>query len=226
MPTLQIDARIERFSELVAKGVELWIEAGDLLCQLFHEDNNVFGSLQREHPWMTTDVLNWFLRIGRREVYPYLLLDQSPGARELIRLDYDTQRRVFDSDIDVATSPERTEKLRLSHLTPRQARLVFSKNGLRTVGEQREYLAKESGTHRHWSNITRGRTTGAGDHEEIESLDDEAPLPTATHLATAQAAMIKARLSIPEDQLSKYDPLITRALNAIGELRFALNNAD
>lgn len=217
---MKLDARIQQFADLVQRGVDAWVDAGKILCEMVAEDSEVREKICDRVSWMTMDVLDGFERIGRKDVYPFLLLQQSPGAHRLIKLDYETQKRFYDAEIPVAILRRGeiiTESKRLNQLSWKEADTAISDTGIRPIAEQRKLLQPKIRIREVAPKVERIE-------EEIESLDAEPETPDAidTHLAKAQAELLKVRELLGDGNTRAFEKHITNGLNAIGGLRFEL----
>lgn len=212
---LSADERIKLFCDCVNKGIDAWIEAGRLLNELVEEDPSVRQKIFARNPWMTKYVLGGFERIGRREIYPRLLLDSSPGARRLIRLPYDEQERLYCTVVEVAVINEgrvSTERKSLQSLTNNEADLVFGKNSIRPVEQQKRILTEKKADSVVHSPLTANDFDFSDDNEDIED-----------RLALASAALARAReLIVSRPYAKSVGNQITMALNAIGKARLEL----
>ena len=100
---------------------------------------DIFNVILATNPHMSNDILVTFERIGRREIYPYLLVDGSPGSRMLSALPYDTQVRLYNDEVPVVVRSgdfTTTLRKRVPELSSREAALVFDGARVRPVTEQ------------------------------------------------------------------------------------------
>lgn len=223
---------IDEFAGLIQSGINAWINAGQLLCDLITLDPNVFPKITQRVPWLTSDILGAFKRIGEKTLYPYLLLDASPASRKLSELPFALQSDLYGKPIPVVfkyyDGSFRESEIPFSTLTRAQADLSIGPVGIRTIDEQTEIL----------KSIDRNKTrqkTRLPSVATVEELEPDAPSDinetpikeVARRLQDAQIALIGARASlgmlgreIHKDQ----ETFIEIALKGIGELRYAINN--
>jgi hypothetical protein len=141
-----VKERIGQFCDLVRQGIEAWEKAGALLVALLEEDPNVFekiiansvDGLKHEH-------LLTFERIGRKQLYPRLLLDESYPAKRVLDLglSFDQQVALCDRPIKVAVARNDeivTQLKRLNELTRSEAVTVIGEDGARSIAEQSQIL--------------------------------------------------------------------------------------
>lgn len=219
-----MDDRVERFSRLVTEGIEAWVGAGEILNEMLAEDPLVKFKIVEKIPWMTTDILDGFERMGRREIFPQLLLDQSEGARRLIRLPYAEQERLYGGEIPLAVMKRGeiiTERRPIRDLNFKECQRAFSDFSLRPIAEQRKMLIPAP--KRVVISATVRRTDSENEAIIQESLEDDPGEKIEDRLSMAQAALIRARELMVEKKIPhSLDAYITTALNAIGNLRYEI----
>jgi hypothetical protein len=232
-------SRIEQFCNLINKGIEAWVEAGKVLIKIVEEDSAAFDKISAAHPHLTFDILSSFERIGRGEIYPYLLVDGSPGARKLAALPYNEQVEVYNGDVAVVTKGVggfKIERIKIHDMTAVQAVRVFDINRIRTPEEQKALFQKKISR-----NATRylsgPKDSGYGEREQDPApepeesphcdLEDDPRLELSKLLTQAHAALLEARtaLSILK-RGSQLDIFITRALTEVGHIRLAVNEGE
>lgn len=143
------------FVSLISQGVEAWMKAGAVLVQMVDKNRNAFEMIMYDYPQISIDVLVAFERIGRKQLYPYLLLDNSPGSRRLLNLPYGLQAQYYKASVDVITgwdngSP-RIESKSVHRLTYDEAERAFSHQGVRDIEQQKDLFrpkASRVNTHR------------------------------------------------------------------------------
>ena len=135
--------KIGEFFDLVSQGVSAFVRAGTLLCEIMKEDPDALREISRLNPMLNWDVLNSFLAIGERTLYPYLLLDTSAGAMALCELPYEQQEKLYTSGVPVLedAGPRAKEVIKpVGKLSHSEVRMVFDNDKIRTIPEQREFL--------------------------------------------------------------------------------------
>lgn len=227
------DQRIQEFCELIQSGVEAWTRAGKILCRLVDENRAIYGRILEEHPYLTREVLESFEAIGRKTVYPYLIVDGSIGARRLATLPYAEQVRVYNTRLAVVVQKggvtQQTFK-RVSDLTGAEADRVFDGGRVRTVQEQMHLLTRSGKTKNYTARSSR---ITAELEPEVESsvgtasLDAKPAEELQRLLTLANDALLEARSVLASVKRgSRQDNRITIALREIGELRFAAREGD
>ena len=226
------NSRIEEFCGLIQAGIEAWTRAGKLLCKLVDEDATVFAKILEARPYLTRDTLENFERIGRRQLYPYLAVDASPGARRLMTLPYEDQERLYNARVTVVVQGKGfTEQKfkRVFELTEAEARRVFDSERIRTAQEQIALLNRPRRT------CVRARATNTIQAEDLEpestagtaSLDAKPEDELQRLLTLANDALLEARSVLATiARGSKQDDHITTALREIGALRFAARSGE
>lgn len=137
-------ADIECFNAYLAEGVEAWVKAGQLLVKMVERNPNAYGIIVANNPHLSIDLLLAFEKIGRNEIFPYVLLDKSPGSRQLLALPYDIQVKHYKEPVEVVAKiidgKPVVEKRLVSNLSKEEVQIVFGPNGIRSTAEQTELL--------------------------------------------------------------------------------------
>ena len=176
-----VDDRISEFCSLINAGVEAWVKAGALLYEMKAKEPGIFNVILAEHPYLSNDILATFERIGKREIYPYLLVDGSPGSRMLTALPYDTQVQLYHEDVPVVVRRGNfttTIRKTVRSLTKPEAVRVFDGGRVRSVSEQTKLVQKSVEADRQKREASR-----AVDAEEPEAQEGSRSL--ANRLASA-----------------------------------------
>ncbi len=226
------DQRIQEFGALIQTGVESWTRAGKVLCRLVDEDPAIYGKILEELPYLTREVLESFEAIGRKTVYPYLIVDGSPGARRLASLPYADQVRIYNTRIAVVVQKggvtQQTFK-RVPDLTAAEAERVFEGGKVRTVQEQMHLLARprRKGYTARSSRLESELEPEAQSSVGTASLDEKPADELQRLLTLANDALLESRSVLASIKRgSRQDQRITVALREIGELRFAVREGD
>lgn len=144
--SVETNVSIETFVVLVRSGIELWSRAGEMLVKLVEENPNVYAEIIEKNQSITFEMLLAFERMGRKQIYPPLLMDTSPGAKKLLELPYEMQEKFCKEPVEVVISDNGdspiVEKRYVKELTGYEARVVFSDERPRTVSEQVEFKKK------------------------------------------------------------------------------------
>lgn len=148
-PTLPALSKPQQFAAFVQAGVDAWTKAGELLVEMVEANPSAYAEIIKECPNISVDVLLAFERIGRKKVYPHLMIDTSPGARRLLALPYDLQEKYHKATIEVCCGEKEgvplSTKKSISALSSHEAAMVIGPNGIRTVEEQASFgTAKKS----------------------------------------------------------------------------------
>lgn len=135
---------VENFVILVKDGINAWSQAGEILVKLVEENPNVYTEIIRKTPTITFEMLLAFERMGRKQIYPPLLMDSSPGAKRLLELPYDVQERCCKDPVEVVIDASNgvpvTAKKYIKELSEYESRVLFSSSAVRTIGEQAEFV--------------------------------------------------------------------------------------
>lgn len=135
---------VQQFMAFVTEGVLAWTKAGRLLVQMVERNPNTFALIRKDNPQLSIDVLLAFEKIGRNEIYPYLLLEDSPGSKRLLALPYELQTKYYKTKVKVAVGwlagKPVVEEKDVHALTSKEAERAFSPKGLRPIEEQIQLL--------------------------------------------------------------------------------------
>lgn len=136
-----------QFCKLVQDGIDCWKKAGEILVQMKSADPEIFDRLSESHSFLTREVLEGFERIGLGQIYAPLLADTSAGANMLLKCPYEVQEKYYREPIDVAVewSPGKISsvKKRVSRLSKKEVRMVFSHEGSINNLEQQAFRLKQ-----------------------------------------------------------------------------------
>ena len=135
--------KIKLFSSLITEGIKSWEKAGELLVEMVDENGRTYDNILQELPEMSYDSLARFEQIGRKQLYPKLLLGGGVGLRKLTTLPYSEQVKYFDEPLEVAVEIDGGVDVLNVHakaLTPFQVKQVFDGSSIRDVGAQRAWL--------------------------------------------------------------------------------------
>jgi hypothetical protein len=147
MTVAELNHGIKRFAELYVKGVEAWIEAGTVLCELVDADPHVYDYILKDCPNLNAGILERFEQMGRKTLHPQLLLNNSIGYSRLQKLPYSLQERYLDEPIPLVVHTESGETdillVKAREMTKDQANQVFANGRLRTEGEQKAWLIQQ-----------------------------------------------------------------------------------
>lgn len=130
------------FLDYVQTGILLWVKAGQILVRLVEKDKGVFDKITAECPWMTTSLLWNFYRMGRRQLYPHVLILPSNASlsRRIASLPYEMQQKVCENGLEVLDEKGNGLVKKLAHCDSRDLALAITPGGqLRTIQEQRKF---------------------------------------------------------------------------------------
>jgi hypothetical protein len=143
-----IEKEIDAFAEQVRKGIGCWREAGHILVELSKRQPDIFRLIQARHPEISESTLQTFARIGRKEIWPPLLVDSSMGARKLLECNYDVQKEYAEKPIKVAIAWNGNEiktcERKVQDLSRAECFIVFDgQGGVNTIDQQAWRLRPE-----------------------------------------------------------------------------------
>lgn len=143
MNTITKQDTLKQFYAHIMSGVEEWTKAGRLIVTLLDDQGMSYDEILNECEGLSCNILQRFEQIGRKQVYPQLLINTSAGCRKLASMPYSQQVKYANEPIPVVIKNETgTDQIlvKSSDLSTYQVRQVFSKDGVRTLGAQRAWI--------------------------------------------------------------------------------------
>ena len=134
----------EQFTSLVLAGSESFYQAGKVLADAVDEHgDDILDAVHEFNPDMPVEVLERFVKVGRKEMFPMLLTSTSPGVKRLIALPPSIQEKYAKSPVPLLVldgNGVQTINVDVRNLTPLQANQVFDKEGVRSEAAQRAFI--------------------------------------------------------------------------------------
>lgn len=144
---ITIESDIKNFVEAYQKGLDAWMTAGKILVSMVDRDPDAYEKILTKAPAMTPEILCVFERIGRGVLHAPLAMDSSPGVERLKMLPLSVQRNHEMTPIEIVVRKQDgsydTLRVLPKNMTRAQAKLAFSKDRIRSLGEQRALLADQ-----------------------------------------------------------------------------------
>jgi hypothetical protein len=143
---LAIDYKTEisQIGDLIIKGMEAWVQAGQHIARLVDSDADAIEKLAKASPTISVGILRSLERIGRKELLPELLIKTGAGFAKLRDLPFSLQKKHLAEPVPVlimtANGPD-TLNVSVGDLTSRQVKQVFAADCVRDIGAQRAWLA-------------------------------------------------------------------------------------
>lgn len=141
--TLITTSEVREFVHLVNTGIESWVKAGELLVKMVEADAGVRSRILKACPSISMQTLMAFERMGRRQVYPYLLLETCVASKKLLELPVELQEKYIKEPVEVLCDWRNgpvVRRINLRSLTRAEAERVFCQTGVRPIEEQRKML--------------------------------------------------------------------------------------
>ena len=137
---------LSKISELILQGIECWLEAGKIIVKALDDEP---GCLERimEVTGLDENIIRRFYQIGRKELHPRILCSTSAGIRKLAMCPYHEQELYLSNPIDVLVSHGETLKVYADNLTKEHIKQVFNSDHVRSLPEQKAWLATEESKH-------------------------------------------------------------------------------
>lgn len=143
--TESVKPTIEMFVTALQAGVNAWEAAGKILVALRREDDEIFKRIQKEHPFVTGDMLEVFWNFGMKTMYPMVALLPRAVFGHVRNMAYEFQVKVCSEPIQVVTrmvgdKPVIVRKP-VSRLTADEAKRALWRKGNHTVEHQVKELS-------------------------------------------------------------------------------------
>lgn len=140
--------KINSFVEALQRGIEAFEEAGRILVELIDADPNVIDRILEQNPKISEDVLETFERIGRKQLYYQLTINESPGVKALRHCPYSEQVKHCNEPLELllikpGAKPE-TLRVSVHTMSPDQARQAIGPKRIRTLAEQRAWIEAQA----------------------------------------------------------------------------------
>jgi hypothetical protein len=123
-------------------GFDFFESAGQKLVKFKAKHENFFDFILKEHDWITIEVLTTLEAIGKKELHPRLLLAPKFTLNAFASLPYEEQKYAVENPIAVVDK-DRIANRRITDMTRDEVRQVASRNGIRSVAEQKQFIAKQ-----------------------------------------------------------------------------------
>lgn len=145
METIQtnIKTRTEELVGLIAKGIECWQKAGEVVVKIIDEDGMSVEEIAASSDFLTEDIVFRFEQIGRKLLSPVLMIADYPAARHIIKLSYKEQEEMICGSVEVLLENGESLNISVQNLTQLQCRQVFDKKRIRTLPAQRAWMESE-----------------------------------------------------------------------------------
>jgi len=136
-------AKLDEITNHIGAGLDAWSDAGEALVEYLDHCEGTYEEVMTEIPELSYDVLSRFEQIGRKQLYPKLLLSGSTGLRKLATLPYSEQVKYYEEPIDVVVEVNGGVdilKVQAKDMTPVQVKQVFHNGTIRDHGAQRAHI--------------------------------------------------------------------------------------
>lgn len=142
-----VQSKIEQFVKCIQSGIEEWIKAGEIVCEILDDDPESIEIICQRIPGMSRDIIYRFEQIGRKKIHPNLLLSGCMGYKKLAKMPYSQQEAYSKAPIPVLVCKNNDEYdtmlIKAENLTPDQCKQVFSDSMVRDIAMQRAWLESE-----------------------------------------------------------------------------------
>lgn len=142
-PKTDLATQAQQFCRLIQQGIDAWTDAGKLLVAMIEAEPNARQTILDLNPDVTEEILARFEAIGRNQLHPKTLLNNSPGMRRLRALPFSEQTKFLQQPVPVLIKTQAgvdTLNVAVKNLTAQQAMQVFTPNGVRSAEAQRAWI--------------------------------------------------------------------------------------
>lgn len=173
-PTATFKQLLERLGPLLGNLSNNLQEIGEVIVQMVDLDPNAYEAIVKEYHCNAT-WLEMFEQIGRKQLLPELMMNNSYAARRLIHLPYNVQKQLYGKPIEV---PKRRHDGAVvfvpkpfDKLSPSELAIVIGPKGQRTNDEKTALLAERERVQKmrelRWEDLGNGRIRFIGEPEFV-----------------------------------------------------------
>jgi hypothetical protein len=137
--TLSVSTIYQEIAQAIAKGIDSWIHAGELIKSAIDEQGETSKSIA-EAIQIPVRVIGQLEKIGRKLIRPDLLLACYPAASALMRLPYSLQTSAIEDGVDLLVDESDSLKVKAENLTSCQVKQVFDGSSVRSLAAQKAYI--------------------------------------------------------------------------------------
>lgn len=141
--TFNIDSAIEKFKSLVERGLKNIEDASKIYVQCLDEDPASAETFRSRCSMIPESAWSGFEAVGRGWYDYRLLLNGGPACRMLRRLPRSQQTSALDDGVEVLVQGGDILKVKVENLSPTQAKQVFAKDHIRSLGAQRAFIEEQ-----------------------------------------------------------------------------------
>ena len=143
-----LDSEIDAFLGILERGMNHLVDAGVLLDGMLSADQGIFRRIMERCAWITEDSLHTLVEIGRKKYRPEIFFTRPDITKRLAGYSYREQTELVERGVPVVVRRDKgvpvVENVRLTDLSPKQARIALGPAERRSVGEQSNLLKAET----------------------------------------------------------------------------------
>lgn len=135
--------KINEIVNLLTGGMESIVKAGEIWVSILDENpdksTDLYNEIPKKYPLLSVDKLITLERLGRRDLMPELVFDESPASKSIRLLPYSQQQQCLSGPIDVAVHRAGKivkEKRNVKDLSRREVSIAIGPKGVRPLDEQ------------------------------------------------------------------------------------------
>ena len=135
-----VTSQIKAFKELFSEGIKKINEACRLYVQAIDANPAAKDQFMKEFPQIPEQAWNRFESVGRGLLYPELVYTSGALYSRISRFPVSQQKAISDNGVEVLCAGGDSFITKIENLTPEQVQQVFTKDGIRTLAQQKAYI--------------------------------------------------------------------------------------
>ena len=137
---IAIEKMIEEFKTLIQAGLESIAKASAVYVKAIDENPKNHMRFAESCPLVPASAWSGFEAVGRGWLDYRLLLNGGTANKIMRKLPRSQQTSALDDGVELLIKDGDTLRVQVESLTPKQAKQVFARDHIRSLGEQRAYL--------------------------------------------------------------------------------------
>ena len=135
-------SELSRVSELIMQGLECWVEAGKIIADTLDDHPESMNRIC-EVTGLDENIIRRFYQIGKQQLHPKILCSTAQGVMRLASCQYHEQEKYLEQPIELLVADGETLLVMADNLTREQVQQIFNRDHVRSLPEQKAWLATE-----------------------------------------------------------------------------------
>lgn len=140
---IAIEQMIEEFKRLIQTGLESIAKASVVYVKAIDENPHNHKRFADSCPLVPASAWSGFEAVGRGWLDYRLLLNGGTANKIMRKLPRSQQTSALDNGVELLLDDGDNLIVKVENLTPKQAKQVFAKDHIRSLGEQRAYIESQ-----------------------------------------------------------------------------------